>query len=149
MLAAILVCVAYHGSESLRCAFSISSDSASNFLANICFTGLCFSPKYAMLVSYPLQSVTSGIGPVSHLSSCVERVCLFAKERGEFVSRSAGNENDARSLPAVVPHACACAMDAYSRRLLAVYLTFDPPSYRSVMMVPRICVLRFDIISLR
>src|SRR5713226_2511478 len=34
-------------------------------------------------------------------------------------------------------------MDAYSRRLLAVYLTFDPPSYRSVMMVLRICVQRY------
>lgn len=34
--------------------------------------------------------------------------------------------------------------DAYSRRLLAVYLTFDPPSYRSVMMVLRICVQRFE-----
>lgn len=33
-------------------------------------------------------------------------------------------------------------VDAYSRRLLAVYLTFDPPSYRSVMMVLRICVRR-------
>lgn len=33
--------------------------------------------------------------------------------------------------------------DAYSRRLLAVYLTFDAPSYRSVMMVLRICVQRF------
>jgi len=32
--------------------------------------------------------------------------------------------------------------DAYSRRLLAVYLTFDPPSYRSVMMILRICVQR-------
>jgi putative transposase len=35
-------------------------------------------------------------------------------------------------------------MDAYSRRLLAVYLTFDPPSYRSLMMVVRICVQRFE-----
>jgi putative transposase len=35
-------------------------------------------------------------------------------------------------------------VDAYSRRLLAVYLTFDPPSYRSVMMVLRICVQRFE-----
>ncbi len=34
-------------------------------------------------------------------------------------------------------------MEAYSRRLLAVYLTFDPPSYRSVMMVLRICVQRY------
>jgi putative transposase len=34
-------------------------------------------------------------------------------------------------------------MDAFSRRLLAVYLTFDPPSYRSCMMILRICVKRF------
>lgn len=33
-------------------------------------------------------------------------------------------------------------VDAYSRRLLSVYLTFDPPSYRSVMMVLRACVQR-------
>ncbi|WP_202925108.1 Mu transposase C-terminal domain-containing protein [Myxacorys almedinensis] len=35
-------------------------------------------------------------------------------------------------------------VDAYSRRLLAVYLTFDAPSYRSCMMVTRICVQRFQ-----
>lgn len=35
-------------------------------------------------------------------------------------------------------------VDAYSRRLLAVYLTFDAPSYRSCMMVIRICVQRFQ-----
>ncbi len=34
-------------------------------------------------------------------------------------------------------------MDAFSRRILAVYLTFDPPSYRSCMMVLRECVRRF------
>lgn len=34
-------------------------------------------------------------------------------------------------------------MDAFSRRLLAVYITFDPPSYRSAMMILRICVKRF------
>lgn len=34
-------------------------------------------------------------------------------------------------------------MDAYSRRILAIYLTFDPPSYRSCMMALRICVARF------
>jgi putative transposase len=33
--------------------------------------------------------------------------------------------------------------DAFSRRLFAVYLTFDPPSYRSCMMVTRECVRRF------
>lgn len=32
--------------------------------------------------------------------------------------------------------------DAYSRRILAIYLTFDPPSYRSCMMVMRECVRR-------
>jgi len=34
-------------------------------------------------------------------------------------------------------------IDAYTRRILAVYVTFDPPSYRSCMMVLRICVQRF------
>jgi putative transposase len=34
-------------------------------------------------------------------------------------------------------------IDAYSRRILAVYLTFDAPSYRSCMMGLRICVQRF------
>ncbi|QLE40443.1 DDE-type integrase/transposase/recombinase [Nostoc sp. C052] len=34
-------------------------------------------------------------------------------------------------------------IDAYSRRILALYLTFDNPSYRSCMMAIRICVQRF------
>jgi putative transposase len=33
-------------------------------------------------------------------------------------------------------------LDAFSRRILALYLTFDPPSYRSCMMVLRDCVRR-------
>lgn len=33
-------------------------------------------------------------------------------------------------------------MDAFSRRMLAFYLTFDPPAYRSCMMVLRECVRR-------
>jgi len=33
-------------------------------------------------------------------------------------------------------------MDAFSRRLLAFFLSFDPPSYRSCMMVQRECVRR-------
>jgi putative transposase len=32
------------------------------------------------------------------------------------------------------------AIDAYTRRLLAVYLTFDPPSYRSCLTILRLCV---------
>lgn len=34
--------------------------------------------------------------------------------------------------------------DAYSRRILAIYLTFDKPSYRSCMMVMRECVRRHN-----
>ena len=33
-------------------------------------------------------------------------------------------------------------VDAFSRRILAVYITYDPPSYRSCMMVLRVCVQR-------
>ncbi len=33
-------------------------------------------------------------------------------------------------------------VDAFSRRILAMYVTFDPPSYRSCMMVLRDCVRR-------
>ena len=35
-------------------------------------------------------------------------------------------------------------IDAYSRRVLAVYLTFDPPSYRSCMMILREVVRRYN-----
>ncbi len=34
-------------------------------------------------------------------------------------------------------------IDAYSRRILACYITYDSPSYRSCMMVLRICVQRY------
>lgn len=34
-------------------------------------------------------------------------------------------------------------IDAYSRRTLAAYMNFDPPSYRSDMMVLRICVQKY------
>ncbi len=34
-------------------------------------------------------------------------------------------------------------IDAFSRRILSVYATYDPPSYRSCMMVLRICVKRY------
>jgi putative transposase len=33
-------------------------------------------------------------------------------------------------------------IDAYARRVLACYLTFDPPSYRAAMMALRVCVRR-------
>jgi putative transposase len=34
-------------------------------------------------------------------------------------------------------------IDAYSRRLLAVHVSYEPPSYRSVMMAFRLCVQRY------
>lgn len=34
-------------------------------------------------------------------------------------------------------------IDAYCRRVLAIYMTFDPPSYRSDIMVLRICVQKY------
>jgi putative transposase len=34
------------------------------------------------------------------------------------------------------------AVDAYSRRILGLYLSFDPPAYRACMMVLRACVRR-------
>lgn len=36
------------------------------------------------------------------------------------------------------------AVDAYTRRIVALYLTFDPPSYHSVMMTMRDMVRRFQ-----
>ena len=36
------------------------------------------------------------------------------------------------------------AIDAFSRRILGFYLTYDPPSYHSVMMAVRIIVQRFS-----
>lgn len=35
-------------------------------------------------------------------------------------------------------------MDAFSRRIFAFHLTFDPPSYRSCMMLLRECVIRYS-----
>ncbi len=35
-------------------------------------------------------------------------------------------------------------LDAFSRRILAVYLSFERPSYRACMMALRICVQRFE-----
>jgi putative transposase len=35
-------------------------------------------------------------------------------------------------------------IDAFSRRILAIWISFDPPSYRSCMMILRICVKRWN-----
>ncbi len=46
------------------------------------------------------------------------------------------------SKPLTKPYATFLT-DAYSRRMLACYVTFDPPSYRSAMMAFRLCVQRY------
>jgi putative transposase len=38
---------------------------------------------------------------------------------------------------------CTFLIDAFSRRILAYYLTFEPPSYRSVMQIIRQCVNKY------
>lgn len=54
--------------------FSTSSDPACDFIVIICFTGLCFFPKYTMLVLYSLQSsATSGIGTFRQLTIVREK----------------------------------------------------------------------------
>ncbi|MEC4813415.1 MAG: TnsA endonuclease N-terminal domain-containing protein [Scytonema sp. PMC 1069.18] len=35
-------------------------------------------------------------------------------------------------------------VDAFTRRILAIYVSYDPPSYRSCMMALRICVQRYS-----
>lgn len=39
---------------------------------------------------------------------------------------------------------CTFMVDSFSRRILAFYLTFEPPSYRSCMMVLRECVKKYN-----
>lgn len=46
------------------------------------------------------------------------------------------------SKPLAKPYATFLT-DAYSRRLLAVHVSYEPPSYRSVMMAFRLCVQRY------
>jgi putative transposase len=43
--------------------------------------------------------------------------------------------------PLAKPH-LTMLTDAYSRRILALYVSYDPPSYRSAMMTFRVCVQR-------
>jgi putative transposase len=43
--------------------------------------------------------------------------------------------------PLAKPH-LTMLTDAYSRQILALYVSYDPPSYRSAMMTFRVCVQR-------
>jgi hypothetical protein len=63
------------------------------------------------------------IGHIDHTQLDVELVC---SETGHNLGR---------------PWMTLCT-DTFARRILAVYVTFDPPSYRSCMMVVRECVRR-------
>src|SRR5881275_779535 len=64
------------------------------------------------------------------------------RDGGEESLWQFGHSKDDPTLRQIKAMMATFLVDAYSRRLLAVYLTFDPPSYRSVMMVLRVCVRR-------
>ncbi|WP_066098999.1 TnsA endonuclease N-terminal domain-containing protein [Bacillus sp. SJS] len=67
------------------------------------------------------------IGHIDHTELDIELIC---SETGEILGR-----------PWIT-----FMVDAFSRRILAFYLTYDPPSYRSCMMVIRECVRRHNLI---
>jgi putative transposase len=73
---------------------------------------------------------------IDHTQADVELVSLIMAAIGGNIEFLGNNGNQERPWLTLL-------MDAYSRRILAAYLTFDSPSYRSCMMVLRICVQRF------
>ncbi len=72
---------------------------------------------------------------IDHTEADTELVSSFMATISDDITYLKDNPSDRPWLTVMI--------DAYSRRILAAYLTFDPPSYRSCMMVLRICVQRF------
>src|SRR5947209_946407 len=80
-------------------------------IATISFIGLFFSPKYAMLVVYPLSQICPRRMSNPVLSPrCSAKWYLTGKARGIFDPQSADHEDEARCLRAVVSHARAFAI---------------------------------------
>src|SRR5437763_1305563 len=93
-----LICVAYPGSESFRCIFSL------NFLLILIFLprytahrhhilhGIAFLPEMRYACAAPIVEIcTIAIETVSHLPSSVKRVCSFAKRRSRSAPGALGN----------------------------------------------------------
>lgn len=64
-----------------------------------------------------------------------------------LISLATCNQSSAISVNKCLGRPWATFMiDSYTRRLLAIYLSYEPPSYRSCMMVIRICVKRWKLL---
>lgn len=76
------------------------------------------------------------IGHIDHTEADVELLSAIMSRLGVEPNVLKENANLGKAWVSLL-------IDAFSRRILAVYMTFDPPSYCSDMMVLRICVQRY------
>ncbi|MCC5619398.1 DDE-type integrase/transposase/recombinase [Nostoc sp. CHAB 5836] len=75
----------------------------------------------------------------------IDHTCLDINLVSSLISLATCNISSAISSEQMSLGRCWATflVDGYSKRILAVYLSFEPPSYRSCLMVIRICVKRF------
>jgi putative transposase len=73
---------------------------------------------------------------IDHTEADVELICSIMLSLGINWNSTKDNANLGKAWVTLL-------IDAYTRRILATYMTFDPPSYRSNMMVLRICVQKY------
>jgi len=75
----------------------------------------------------------------------IDHTCLDINLVSSLISLATCNISSAISSEQISLGRCWATflVDGYSKRILAVYLSFEPPSYRSCLMVIRICVKRF------
>ena len=76
----------------------------------------------------------------------IDHTCLDINLVSSLISLATCNVSRAISSEEIGLGRCWATLmvDGYSKRILAVYLSFEPPSYRSCLMVIRICVKRFQ-----
>jgi transposase InsO family protein len=76
----------------------------------------------------------------------IDHTCLDINLVSSLISLATCNVSSAISAEQISLGRCWATfmVDGYSKRILAVYLSFEPPSYRSCLMVMRICVKRFQ-----
>ncbi len=76
----------------------------------------------------------------------IDHTCLDINLVSSLISLATCNVSSAISSEEISLGRCWATLmvDGYSKRILAVYLSFEPPSYRSCLMVMRICVKRFQ-----
>lgn len=96
----------------------------------------------------PFQS-TEGMpkdGELPWENAHIDHTCLDINLVSSLISLATCNVSSAISSEQISLGRCWATLmvDGYSKRILAVYLSFEPPSYRSCLMVIRICVKRFQ-----